>query len=249
MFPSNFKPSSLFDLTRLGGNHDGGYLIEKASIENSNSLLSMGIGKNWRFEKNFVEKKPLPIHAYDHTVTGIFWFKFFIKRFLSVLIGQVNAPSEAIKTYRSFKRFFGDKAIHYKEQIGDGRSGHTNLKKSMDRLNKKPVFLKVDIEGSEYEILEEIISFSGTLSGLAIEFHKVSEHVAEIENFINRFELQLVHTHPNNNRVNNQGDSDGIEMTFSRNPLKIGEQSVLPHPLDQDNVPRKKSVGLSFLSN
>tara|TARA_B100000686_G_C16760296_1_gene958204 strand:+ start:1361 stop:1990 length:630 start_codon:yes stop_codon:yes gene_type:complete len=209
----------------------------------------MGIGKNWKFEEDFVSANTVPTHAYDHTVTGTFWLKFFIKGFLSALIGKANGPSEAIKTYHSFKRFFNDKATHYKEQVGGGQSGHTNLKKSMDRLEKKPLFLKVDIEGSEYEILEEIISFSGTLSGLAIEFHKVSEHVTEIENFINRFELQLVHTHPNNNRVNNQGDSEGIEMTFSRDPLKIGEQSVLPHPLDQDNVPRKQSVGLSFLSN
>ena len=122
MFPSNFKPNGLFDLTRLGGNHDGGYLIEKTSIKNSNSLLSMGIGKNWKFEEDFVSANTVPTHAYDHTVTGTFWLKFFIKGFLSVLIGKANGPSDAIKTYHSFKRFFNDKATHYKSKLGIDRA-------------------------------------------------------------------------------------------------------------------------------
>ena len=246
MLPSNFKPNGLFDLVRLGGDHDGGYLIEKTSIEQSHSLLSMGIGKNWKFEKDFIACKPLQIHAYDHTVTGVFWVKFFTKRFLSVLMGRVSAPLEAVKTFNSFNRFFQNKALHIKEQIGYEKSGHTNLKISIERLEHKPIFLKVDIEGSEYEILAEVISLSENLSGMAIEFHKVSEHTDEIESFIEKFDLQLVHTHPNNNRLGDQGDPEAIEMTFARDPTRLNEESLLPHPLDLDNVPRKKSVDLSF---
>ena len=38
------KPKFLYDLERLGGNNDGGYLVEKGSLENSLYLLSFGIG-------------------------------------------------------------------------------------------------------------------------------------------------------------------------------------------------------------
>ena len=87
MFPSNFKPQGEFNLLRIGGDNDGGYLVESASIEKTEALISMGIGKNWKFEEDFISNKAIEIHAYDHTVRGAFWPKFFIKRFLSVLIG------------------------------------------------------------------------------------------------------------------------------------------------------------------
>ena len=44
MFPSNFKPLGEFNLSRIGGDNDGGYLIESASIEKTEALISMGIG-------------------------------------------------------------------------------------------------------------------------------------------------------------------------------------------------------------
>ena len=55
MLPKYFKPEKEYDLTRLGQDNDGGYLVEKKSIENSKSLITLGLGYDWSFEN---EKGP-----------------------------------------------------------------------------------------------------------------------------------------------------------------------------------------------
>ena len=152
MFPSNFKPQGEFNLLRIGGDNDGGYLVESASIEKTKALISMGIGKNWQFEEDFISNKAIEIHAYDHTVRGSFWPKFFIKRFLSVLIGRFSAPYNAVTTYKNFLSFFKDRAVLFFEKIGSEEDGATNLNKTIKRIKGEPIFLKIDIEGYEYEI-------------------------------------------------------------------------------------------------
>ena len=249
MFPSNFKPQGEFNLLRIGGDNDGGYLVESASIEKTKALISMGIGKNWQFEEDFISNKAIEIHAYDHTVRGSFWPKFFIKRFLSVLIGRFSAPYNAVTTYKNFLSFFKDRAVLFSEKIGSQEDGATNLKKTIKRIKDQPIFLKIDIEGYEYEILDEINVNSALLSGMVIEFHKVSEHIDEIKSFIDAFELELVHIHPNNNRIDEQGNPRAIEISFARGPKKISQTVNLPHPLDQVNVPRKEAVNLRFINS
>ena len=189
--------------------------------------------------EDFISNKAIEIHAYDHTVRGAFWPKFFIKRFLSVLIGRFSAPYNAVTTYKNFLSFFKDRAVLFFEKIGSEEDGATNLKKTIQRIKGEPIFLKIDIEGYEYQILDEIIVNSALLSGMVIEFHKVSEHIDEIKSFIDAFELELVHIHPNNNRIDEQGNPRAIEMSFAREPKKISQTANLPHPLDQLNVPRK----------
>ena len=67
MLPLFLKPKHEYDLIRLGGSFDGGYLVEKKSIEKSESLITLGLGYEWRFEKDYKRKYNKPIHCYDHT--------------------------------------------------------------------------------------------------------------------------------------------------------------------------------------
>ena len=249
MLPKEFKPKASYQLIRLGKNNDGGYLVESKSIEQTAALISMGIGKNWMFEEDFIAHKDIVVNAYDHSVRGFFWPKFFIKRFLSILIGRFKAPYNAVKIYKKFMRFFRGKAVLFYEKIGAEEKDYTNVKKTLERIKEKPIFFKIDIEGYEYQILDEIILNSELLSGMVIEFHNIYDHIDEIRTFINNFELTLVHVHPNNNRIDDQGNPRAIEMSFARNPEKLSESSVLPHPLDQLNVPRKEAVSLRFINS
>ena len=56
----------------------------------------------------------------------------------------------------------------------------------------------------------------------------------------------LVHIHPNNNRLDEEGGPKAIELTFSRNPIKLEDKFIHPHALDQNNVLRKDSVSMRF---
>ena len=50
MLPNFLKPKHEYDLIRLGGDYDGGYLVEKNSIKSSKSLITLGLGYEWTFE-------------------------------------------------------------------------------------------------------------------------------------------------------------------------------------------------------
>ena len=83
MLPKELKPKHCYNLVRLGKDNDGGYLVEKDSLLNSESLISFGINLDWSFEKDFFKLKERPIHCYDHTINikiikNIFQEKWFI---------------------------------------------------------------------------------------------------------------------------------------------------------------------------
>jgi len=246
MLPKSFKPDGAYELIRMGSDHDGGYLVDPKSIEQSNALIALGIGRNWSFEKDFLERKSVRIHAYDYSIGLGYWIKHFLKRVLAVLLGRFSAPFDAVKLFLEFKIFFKDSAVLYLEKVGTAPGCDTNLKKALDRLDRAPLFLKVDIEGYEYQILEEIIRCKDDLTGLVIEFHSVSDNIEKIEDFINKIGITLIHIHPNNNRLDEEGGPKAIELTFSKNPTKLEDKFIHPHALDQNNVPRKDSVSLRF---
>ena len=101
------------------------------------------------------------------------------------------------------------------------------------------VFLKIDIEGAEYALLESIIKAQSRLTSLAIEFHNLDDdRYLELESFIDSFELVLSHTHVNiAGKINNNNMASVIELTFVRDLEKGNKVEKLPHSLDMDSFP------------
>ena len=56
MIPKYLKPKKEYDLIRLGKDNDGGYLVENGSMNNAKALLTVGLGYDWSFEKDFSQK-------------------------------------------------------------------------------------------------------------------------------------------------------------------------------------------------
>ena len=70
--------------------------------------------------------------------------------------------------------------------------------KGILRAYKKNIFLKIDIEGSEYNLLSEIIHYKNRICGIAIEFHSVDVNIKKIENFIKDLGFYITNIHINN---------------------------------------------------
>ena len=109
------------------------------------------------------------------------------------------------------------------------------------------LFFKIDIEGSEYRILEELTEFQASICGVVIEFHDFDLNLNRVEEFIKNFNLHLTHIHPNNyGMTDSNGDATVVEMTFEKSPTKINENFSLPNKFDQPNNPEKKDIKLNF---
>jgi len=240
LLPNFLKFKQAKDLIRIGKNNDGGYLISEKDLKKSDFLLSLGICDDWSFESDFLEKNNVPLHAYDASLN----LKFFIKNLIKISIIEI------IKKIISYKKFFRGTNIHFQKFIGinNNKEGFYTLSSVLEDLNFQAIFLKIDIEGSEYRILDSIISNQQKISGLVIEFHDCDINLSKIECFIKNFNLKLVHIHANNHGL---VDLDKkmplvLELTFSKY-CELDSQLNLPHSLDMRNGTNREEINLEFL--
>ena len=255
MLPKELKPKHCYNLVRLGKNNDGGYLIEKDSLLNSESLISFGINLDWSFEKDFFKLKERPIHCYDHTIKYSFFkkfsrnsfLKFFNKKYYS--ISGLKEIFSNIKLYKDYKKFFSGKVVHFESAIGLGKN-LVDMSTVFNRINCNKIFLKIDIEGSEYRVLDDLIRYQDKITGLVIEFHDIDLHIQKILNFVKNFKLNLVHIHGQNpggeDYLDSNGDPTQIELTFSSYSQYISNNACIPSQLDQPSDPRYKDINLNF---
>ena len=249
MLPKKLKPAGLYDLLRLGKNNDGGYLVCKNNIEQSDCLVSFGISNDFSFEKQFKKFNSVKIFAYDPTVTNNFFLKEFIMLFLKC---NFISLFKSIKNFFDFKKFFNmnDNKLFLKK-IGKGGSVYlehipfNEIIKSCEE--NKNIFFKIDIEGSEYRILNDLIKFMDRIEGLTIEFHDVDINMDKVLNFINKFNLKLIHIHANSWSTHGLNDiPSSIELSFSKKPILLNNNITFPHNLDQKNNPDADEIDLVF---
>ena len=236
-----FKPKHNYFLERIGKENDGGYLINSDAILKSKYLLSFGIFDDWSFEKNFIEyNKNVKVICYDDVISFNFIFTRSIKKIILDLykfkFTNIFNNLFTIMDYILIK----NKIKFYKKKIVRG-----DIEKIMNNLDQ--VFLKVDIEGNEYEILEDILKVQNNISALIIEFHDVDKNRDVIERFIEKFKLNLTHIHPNNyGKLDKNNDPIIIELSFEKYPKILEGNVTLPNILDQKNNPKKNDIFLKF---
>ena len=254
LLPKTFNFKTAKDILRLGKNYDGGYLVSKKDVIDSQLLLSLGICDDWSFEEDFINLKKVPIFAFDGSVNS--WV-FFYKIILNIF--RLNKPFRFIKKiniFFSYIKFFREDRKHISKFVegelqSDSRFNSKNYITMADVFksvnNFDNIFLKIDIEGSEYRILNDLIQNQSRISGLAIEFHNCDLHHERISDFINKFALNLIHIHPNNAGPLNKKNKIpfSLEMTFSRS-INLEETYILPHPLDMPCDPYNEDIFLEF---
>lgn len=230
LLPKIFQPYSCVDLVRLGKIFDGGYLVNKKDVIKSNILVSFGIGQDFSFEQNFCSLANCPVHAYDN--------------------------SEFVYNNKEYKNFFINENIHFPINVDNHNSVDTIDVETIFSQFESNVFLKCDIEGLEYKILDNIIKYSNIFSGIVIEFHEINkeQNYNDLINFISKINQKLVHIHVNNYMYYKIGEEenqrcipDVLELIFSSSKNLVYDRHVkLPHLFDMPNNPFDKDFIINF---
>ena len=242
--PNFFSIKQATDLVRIGRDYDGGYLVSQSDIEKSDLLIGLGICDDWSFEEDFVRRNDVEVVAYDASVN----FRFWLKR---VIVGTIKNPFNlyAFRKFLSYRQFFRGKHEHIKKFVGLNSLGniHCTFADVLNETNSKNIFLKIDIEGSEYRFLHDIVANEERITGMVIELHDVDIHPNKIEQFINQFSLNLVHIHANNYAPIRADDDLPIvlELTFSKYS-DVSADHKLPHKLDMPNNKNCSDYEISF---
>ena len=249
--PKDLKPIFVDDkdLIRLGSIDDGGYVVPIETVKSSDLLISFGISDNWDFEKDFLKKNSAYVVAYDYTINSKFWFLRFKRDLIKFLQLKIFKPKKLYKMFQyvDFLTFFkiNKKNRFYLRKIGKGKDCLSLNKIVEDHFKDEyRLFLKIDIEGSEYEILDDIIFNRDKIQGIVIEFHDVTKNLDKIIHFIKKLnsDLYLVHIHANNYAVKElNGFPEVIELTFSQKKIHtVNKSNNKEYPLKNLDFPNSK---------
>lgn len=229
--PRAFTPKKNDYLCRVGSQYDGGYVVSKSDIKKSDSLLSFGINDDWSFEKTFLDYNNVNTYCFDGSLTTIFWIKYTINAFIKFKFHK-------LLNFAKFNFFFKSNRFFVKKYVSDlCNKNHVTLSEIINRYckNCNKIFLKVDIEGSEYRILDDILLNSKKFSSVVIEFHDFDLNLDKIENFVKFFSLKIIHIHINNySALNKKLIPSTTEITFS-NDYQNTFVNKLPNKFDSPN--------------
>jgi len=193
-------------------------------------LISLGVYDDWSFENDFVRINDVEVWSFDASVNLKFWLK-------RIFVETIKNPFSFyfFRKIYSYKKFFKGKRKHIKKFVGLNANFkyYCTLNSVFNEIDKKDIFLKIDIEGSEYRLLETLVSNQSRISGLVIELHDCDIHLEKIEKFLKNFKLHLVHIHGTNIAPIRVEDKLPlvVELTFSKYS-KLADKYELPHKLD-----------------
>ncbi len=246
------------DLRRLGAPNDGGYVVPIDTVRSARYLVSFGLLFDWSFEEAFLKENPGAIvHCYDHTVS----FGHVALHSLGSLVRFAIKPSaaplhEAAKMF-TYVRFFRRHARHFRNAIWYARHSMNDI--TVDdvfaRLDRDgPVFLKVDIEGSEYRVLGQVLDYADRIDAMVVEFHDLDILAQPFNALVAklRSKFHIVHFHANNGGgMPPDGFPCCVELTFKNKRLFAGEpaRSSRSYPvdgLDAPNAPGRADITVNL---
>jgi len=252
---SFLRPVIVEEICRVGNLSDGGYVMSRSAIESAEVLLSFGLGENWSFEKAFskINKNAL-IDIYDHTVSLHFFvskvFKGLVKHLLfKESLSDVSARTKRLKDYCLFW------VINSRNKHNQIRIDEASFGAALSRyVNSEMIGLKVDIEGSEWELLNLIALNKDRFQFLLIEIHDFDNHVEQLRDFLSELSghFVLAHLHANNfETLGSNGFPKVFEITLLRShgtAVSADYRSELPIPgLDVPNAKNRQDFVIKFL--
>tara|TARA_Y100001958_G_scaffold157409_2_gene152428 strand:- start:145 stop:960 length:816 start_codon:yes stop_codon:yes gene_type:complete len=193
---------------RIGSKFDGGYIIRKEDINQIEKIVSFGMGQNhedWSFEREFLKKKKVEVVFYDHSVSFHSYISNIflnLRRFLKFRY-KIKDLYKSIKNLIKYINFINlNEIIHHKKKICLRPKSYSeeNPKNIIDNLNNNKILLKIDIEGSEYEIIDEILKCHDKIVCILLEFHNLNTFENTFEKKIKNLktEFEIIHLHGNN---------------------------------------------------
>src|ERR1700730_6826856 len=199
----DFQPVACGTLTRIGSRNDGGYVVPLDAVKAAGALLSFGLAHNWTFERDFKKHNAGAIvHCYDHTVSFRTVLAYSFGQLLRAVARLNTGHLRKAFAWIDYPLFFRADTIHFRQRVWrDRQDDSVTVDEAFGRLPKAiPTFVKVDIEGGEYRILDDLLRHSNDINALAIEFHDVDIVPELFNSFVEKVKrhFYIVHIHGNN---------------------------------------------------
>jgi hypothetical protein len=140
--------------------------------------------------------------------------------------------------FRTSKRVFVKKMIGREESRTTTRWNALRTNWSASDV----LFVKIDAEGAEYQVLDDILADAGNIAGIALEVHDLGNRGGECEQLLRRVSdsFAITHLHGNNCAplIGSSGLPSVLELTFVNKSLLTADeaQSCYRGALPRDGI-------------
>lgn len=200
---ADFHPVACELLLRIGDSNDGGYVVPLEAVVATGALVSFGLSHNWTFERDFKSRNSdAVVHCYDHTVSLLTAFQYSVGQLLRFVVQRRTSALRRAFRWIDYLLFFRADRKHFKQRVWrDRQFNSATIEDVFGRLPSEcQVFVKMDIEGGEYRVLDDLLSRSKNIVAMAVEFHDVDIVPQMFSSFVEKIkrDFYLVHIHANN---------------------------------------------------
>ena len=164
------------------GSGGGSWLLAPGALDAESVVYSFGVGRDISFDLELIEKHGARVHAFDPTPVSIAWLQQqdlpegleFHDYGIAAHDGEIEffAPRKATSThFTPVERYRGSQQEKVSAKV-------FSLSSIMRTLGHSHIdLMKMDIEGGEYEVIEEIVRERVPIGQLLIEFHHMYETI------------------------------------------------------------------------
>lgn len=177
-----YNSTGPISLLRIGKEFDGGYIVPESCLVESDVLMGYGIYNDISFEEQYSELYHKEAYGFDCGIQNIDTTNP-LTHFISECIGNnlfINKKHEVASEIQ--------KVTSFDEQIAN-----------LNLINKK-ILIKMDIEGAEYDALQNILPHFADITGIVLEIHFSKNEVQKATNLLKSLNdnFILAHLHANN---------------------------------------------------
>lgn len=160
--------------TEFHGSPYGGWTLCPDGLDCDSVVYSFGVGEDITFDRSLIARFGVTVHAFDPTPRAVAW----VRR--QVVPASFVFHPYGVADYDGVAQFFApDDPAHVSRSMVYGARGAETAEGEVHRLetilrmlgHTRIDLLKLDIEGAEYAVLEDLIRSGVDVGQLLVEFH------------------------------------------------------------------------------
>ncbi|WP_066632900.1 FkbM family methyltransferase [Labilibacter marinus] len=159
------------------GNRGGGFYVAHRLLNPDSIVYSFGVGEDITFDRKMIEEHGCKVFAFDPTPKSINWCKKQeLPKEFSLNEYGIAQESGTMQFHLPKNKEHVSGSLHQNNAVSDTDMIDVQMKSFIDitqELGHTCIdFLKMDIEGAEYDVIDGVLNANIDIKQIAIEFHE-----------------------------------------------------------------------------
>lgn len=181
LFDLGIIPKEIDTAKLYGGNH--GWVVDYSKLNSNSVVYSVGVGSNIDFDLALIEELKLAVYAFDPTPRSIEWIKkqSLSKsfKFIPVGLGSNDGEMEFFPPRKESSTHFSPIDRYDNLGVETIKAPVKTLKSLVQEFGHQTIdLLKMDIEGAEYDVIDNLEEQGVEINQILIEFHHMYKGIS-----------------------------------------------------------------------